>query len=431
MLRGSDRSSRRTDINTSDASGLAAEKWQQKLSAADLRAKIAEGRIRELEVQLQGLAEMKKNATAALGVGTAATALGAGISAVAAATTGAEGSGWSSVHAAARGGVTSRKKFFTSLEKVDEKMQNKIKERCEKWRDNLSKGSRREPNAKSEKLQFLTAVVIFRSYAKDPAKLTSRELKQWILFMFYAGVDHVFVYHAYHPEETQGEEKTEVKEILGEWIKGGYVSYYDWSKTWKLMPFGASQQVPAYTHCIETFRNQMEWQVAVDMDEYPFSETDVEPDFLRRAVSQVAVSKPSIAEIAMQNYLMVGAPLSGDNPNGLEDWLAARHQRLCCFIDNVWQPGTHLVKPIYRLSKLKQAGLHHNSVDGGVFQWNKDQVRQSHFWGGRLDKWANYTSERILKKTDHNQAMLPIVDVLRNCPALDEASEKGYAVAKG
>ena len=37
---------------------------------------------------------------------------------------------------------------------------------------------------------------------------------------------------------------------------------------------------------------------------------DVEPDFLRRAVSHVAATMPNIAEIAMLNYLLVKLSLS-------------------------------------------------------------------------------------------------------------------------
>jgi len=193
--------------------------------------------------------------------------------------------------------------FYSAMDQVEESEREKTRERCENWRKYLARGTRREPRAASVKRQFLTVVLIFRSYAKDPAKLTSRELRQWIQYMFYAGVDHIFVYHCYHPREEEGEEKTELKELLSPWIRGGYVSYYDWSKTWQ-RPFLDGQQVPAYQHCIDKFRIQMEWQVAVDIDEYPFSEQDLEPDFLRRQVSSVASSQPHVAEILNTGFAL-------------------------------------------------------------------------------------------------------------------------------
>ncbi|XP_022108627.1 uncharacterized protein LOC110988940 [Acanthaster planci] len=149
---------------------------------------------------------------------------------------------------------------------------------------------------------FLTAVLLVRIYAYDLAKLTTREMMQWLQYLSYAGVEHVYVYDAYlFRNESQ-------KEQLKCFIENGYVTYVDWSHRARPKYTIAGTQVSAYQNCINQFGNEYAWQTAIDIDEYPFCPNDRESGFLVRAVQEIARSKPSVGEISMQNYLYLGKP---------------------------------------------------------------------------------------------------------------------------
>ena len=56
----------------------------------------------------------------------------------------------------------------------------------------------------SSKPYFLTAVLLVRIYVKDLAQLTTREMRQWLYYLRYAGFEHVYVYDAFvYKEESQ------------------------------------------------------------------------------------------------------------------------------------------------------------------------------------------------------------------------------------
>ena len=83
---------------------------------------------------------------------------------------------------------------------------------CEFW---CRRGDRRNP------LFFLSAVLVVRIY-RSHIRLSSRELVQWLQYLRYAGVEHVYVYDAYVGSESQ-------KSVLNSFIVNGYVTYVDWS----------------------------------------------------------------------------------------------------------------------------------------------------------------------------------------------------------
>ena len=242
---------------------------------------------------------------------------------------------------------------------------------------------------------FLTAVILVRIYDTDKAKLTSRELKQWLEYVRYAGVEHVYFYDVFEdPSESQ-------KEVLEEFFKDEFITYIDWSA---YTPYGLYHtQIPGYQNCLDTFGQESTWQTAIDMDEYPFSPSDTEPGFLTRFLEQFDARNRDLSEVSMQNYLFLGKPLER------ELFFDRYHRRTPKCSNN-------LVKPIYKPLNVR-ASIHHNKMKKGISRNAPDnELRMNHYWGARLQDWGEDTPE-ILAKTIEDHSMEPIVDAFKRCEA--------------
>ena len=261
---------------------------------------------------------------------------------------------------------------------------------CESWC--------RPKGAKSQTSFFLTAVLLVRIYVKDLAKLRTREMHQWLYYLQYAGFEHVYIYDAF---VLKNESQTEA---LKPFIDEGYVTYIDWSH--RAFPYSIeATQHSAYQDCINRFGSQTKWQAAIDIDEYPFSPTDLQPNFARRAVARFSATQPGASELTMQNFLFLGKPLDEE-----------QHPML---IDRIWRrthhPANNLVKPIYKPSSVGRAVVHHNSLSQGhSLNFPVNQLRLNHYWGARLQNWGDDTPE-IIEKTQLDRSMEYIVRILQQC----------------
>ena len=250
----------------------------------------------------------------------------------------------------------------------------------------------------SSKPFFLTAVLLVRIYYKDLAKLTTREMKQWLYYLRYAGFEHVYIYDAYVlKNESQA---LALKSLIDE----GFVTYVDWSHRAYPYSIGGTQHA-AYQDCIERFGHETVWQSAIDIDEYPFSPTDQQPFFVQRAVKQFSKKVPRASELTMQNFLFLGKPLDD-----------SKHPLL---IDRIWRrthrPANPLVKPIYKPAHVSRAIVHHNSLKQGTsINFPVDLLRLNHYWGARLQNWGEDTPE-IIGKTQPDRLMKSVVKTLYNC----------------
>ena len=241
---------------------------------------------------------------------------------------------------------------------------------------------------------FLTAVFIVRIYKNDKSELTTAEVKQWLEYLRYAGVEHVYLYDTWYlPGESQ-------EEALDIFIKEKYLTYVDWHK---YNPYIREKtQLPAYQHCINKYGKESTWQAAIDIDEYPFSPSDTEPGFLYRFVKRFSEQHREVSEITMKNYLFLGE-------KGKEELLMERLWR------HTHGPSNPLVKPIYKPPAIRSAQIHHNSLRSGC---TKDapssDMRMNHYWGARLQNWGPDTKES-LAKTEEDRGMEPIVAAFKRC----------------
>ena len=240
---------------------------------------------------------------------------------------------------------------------------------------------------------FLTAVVLLRIRKESKSKTTTRELKQWLQYMRYIGVEHVYLYDAYYTvNESQ-------KIYLTKFISEGFVTYTDWHEH---NPYSiAGTQVKAYQDNIDRFGNLSKWQVAIDLDEYPFSPSDTKPGFLVRFIQGFEKKHPAASEITMKNYLFLGKPLE-------EEFLFQRIWR------RTPKPANGLVKPIYLPLKVT-AQVHHNYLNSGhSIDAPDEQLRMNHYWGARLQNWGEDTP-KVIAMTQEDRSMESVLKVYVNC----------------
>ena len=242
---------------------------------------------------------------------------------------------------------------------------------------------------------FLTAVFFVRIYEADKSELKSENIRQWLTYLRYAGVEHVYLYDLWYlPGEEQREE-------LDVFIREGFLTY---TERHDLTPFIRDiSLITSYQTCIDTYGNDTKWQVAIDIDEYPFSPTDTSPGFLYRFVQKYSLDNPHVSEITMANFLYLGQK---DSTKEL-------------LIEKLWRhthgPGNPLVKPIYKPVDIKGAQVHHNYLLRGKSQTAPhNALRMNHYWGARLQNWGPDTEE-ILAKTEEDRGMEPIVAAFKNC----------------
>ena len=218
---------------------------------------------------------------------------------------------------------------------------------------------------------FLVELLQVRIYAHDKAKWSIRELKQWMHFLFLAGVEHIYLCDHYQQQSEC------LQEPLKKYIDLKLVTYI----SWKAIKHPMTAQVECYQYIIDTYGNQTRFQMAIDMDEYPYSPVDFGEGFLPRYLKNVNNQGYGhrVSEISMNNYLMLG---QGDRT---QDMVISRINRMTP------KPANHLVKPIFKPERVR-AGLHHNYLRRGIAIYaNDSHLRMLHYWGARLQNWGNDT----------------------------------------
>ena len=229
---------------------------------------------------------------------------------------------------------------------------------------------------------FLVELLQVRIYEDDDAKWTLAELKQWMHFMFLSGVEHIYIcdHYKYASERLEG--------ALRRYIDLGLVTYMEWGS----ISHPLTAQIKCYQHIINEHKYESIWQVAVDMDEYPFSLNDTKEDFLVRFLQQ---APPYVSEVSMRNYLMLG---QGDRSR---DIIIDRIDRMTPHEANV------LVKPIYRPEKV-HANVHRNHILMGRRTVAPPPVlKMLHYWGARVQHWGPDTPDTLaitIEMTDMRNA---------------------------
>lgn len=129
---------------------------------------------------------------------------------------------------------------------------------------------------------LLMMMMQVRIYSEDEARWTVRELKQWLHYMLLAGVEHFYVCDHFANASER------LDSALSRYLDVGLVTYMDWDQR---SAAGAGSPLTAQTRCyqrlVRRYRRRHRWQIAVDIDEYPFSPNDTRENFLARYLDNV------------------------------------------------------------------------------------------------------------------------------------------------
>lgn len=122
------------------------------------------------------------------------------------------------------------------------------------------------------------------------------DLKEWLHFHRLVGVQHFYIY--------DNQSDPQVKDILKKEVSEGLVDVIYW-------PGNGDVQMPAYSHCLNTFKEQSDWIIVLDADEYIYGRTDdnivnIFKDYERPGIGGLVV-----------NWVLVGSNGKTDRPEGL------------------------------------------------------------------------------------------------------------------
>jgi hypothetical protein len=262
------------------------------------------------------------------------------------------------------------------------------------------------PTEPNNSMLLIASCMYVRIYANDLSANSRLDLLHWLAYHRYAGVERVYLYDCWR---AHGEN---LKEWLQPAIDAGYVVYTDWHDISMKMidnPHGdhiTIVEVPARAHCIQNYGHLFTWVLHTDMDEFLFSEKDIEEGFLKRFLQSAYVTeRPEIVEHTVQNYLMLDWRNYSQGSSVFQQVLRRTKQ-----------PGNNLVKPIVLSSKVLVPSVHHNILKHGTSQdVPPDILAMNHYWGGRLQGWKPEMSEDLQRKTEVYTKMLQFVSVVKAC----------------
>ena len=244
---------------------------------------------------------------------------------------------------------------------------------------------------------YLSTVIMVRIYKHDKAKWTIKELKQWLHYLFYAGVGHVYLCdHFIHFHE-----RLEAK--LVKYIRMKLLTYIEWP--WNASLNGGNimrHQVLCYSYVIQKYGTDSRWQMSIDMDEYPFIEYDVKPSFLLNYLKNKEKTLPMISQILMQNFLMLG------QGNRSKTMTIERITRITKTKANA------LTKPIYEVQDIFRPDIHkHVMKSGSTIFADSAELRMLHYWGARTQNWGPDTNKTFESTLEYNLVRERIAPALR------------------
>ena len=230
---------------------------------------------------------------------------------------------------------------------------------------------------------YLTASIMARINKEDKNNWTIKELKQWMHYLYYAGVEHIYLCNHYESPEER------LEPFLNKYIDKGLLTYIDW-------PWNASDnkgkiiehQSNCYYHVIAKYGNDSKWQLSIDMDEYPLCCNDLRKNFLyrylQRKEKEFQRDIKVISQIIMENYLMMG---QGDRSKTM---IIERINRI------TKKKYNRLTKPIFRPLNVLKCWVHWWDLNtGDTVYANTSELRMLHYWGSRTQNWGPDTAETI------------------------------------
>lgn len=237
----------------------------------------------------------------------------------------------------------------------------------------------------------VAAVLRVHIRREDRAYITAYEAEQWIRYMQYAGVDTVYFYDAYEQED----------EKLDLWVKhlfSSEVKYHDWFLNGTFGDHESERM--AYQHAVFYYKDECDWHIQININEYPFMPFDIEKGFLKRFVHKMQVLRPDLSEIVLPVCPFVGQSIQAS-------WLIERMQR------RLPKCSYGLGRPLYFAKFVKTSGKYQNKMYRGTSEdINPAIVRINQYVGSSLHNRASNIA-RYLSRTTNDSSILPILEHLK------------------
>lgn len=240
---------------------------------------------------------------------------------------------------------------------------------------------------KDEKL-YMAAVIFNRVFEQDLFNITGYECQQWIEYMLFAGVQHIYWYDTAHSdEEVQAA-------FLHKYVKKGLLTYHRFHQLYpgNLDSGYHFEQDHSYEHFLKTYGDGATWVVEMDIDEYPFMLGDTKNAFLRRYVEYLAMSRPDVTQILMPCMIFGGNP-KGDVENG---WVIERYQRRKRTTEGARAGFAARTKPIFQPKHTRGVGFldphQFPMMSGDTLIAEPQNLRMNHYWGPRLSDFRPDTA---------------------------------------
>eukprot|EP00850_Spirogloea_muscicola_P017070 SM000143S00735 [mRNA] locus=s143:123643:126016:- [translate_table: standard] len=254
---------------------------------------------------------------------------------------------------------------------------------------------------------FLSAMIFNRVFRGDHFNITFFECSQWLKYMQYAGVEHIFWYDTAH-NWLESQERH-----LAPYKKSGFVTYHRFHK---LIPGHVEdgyhfEQDTSEKHCINNYGATTKWLLIVDVDEYVFTPGDLQPGFLSRYVKTYSQEHPDVSQLLLQCFLFLGNPRKP-----VSDFLIERYQRRKGRSEGVALGGNSKMKAIIRpkdVFRIYPSEPHFfKMARGKTVAQPSAAIRLNHYWGARLTNFGPDTYD-VLEQIQTDDSIQPIVDNLK------------------
>eukprot|EP00897_Mesotaenium_endlicherianum_P006899 jgi/Mesen1/6237/ME000321S05301 len=229
-----------------------------------------------------------------------------------------------------------------------------------------------------EQKYYASALIVNRVWKGDQMNITFYEARQWLEYMRYAGVEHVFWYDTAHsPSESQ-------ERALRPYIQKGFVTYHHFQKMYPgtaTLSFHFAQDKSA-AHCINSYGMATRWLLVADVDEYPFAPPDPSPGFLDRYLREYEGAFPDATQLLLQCMLFQGFP-----QKELPALLVERYQLREKETRGIALGGSAklkaIIKPKYCERVYKNNPHHFEMSTGKTVAQPAGSLRLNHYWGPR------------------------------------------------
>ena len=242
---------------------------------------------------------------------------------------------------------------------------------------------------KSQESPFaLSALVLLRIFAADQMQHTFREVREWMEWLFHAGVEHIFVYDNWHQHDEN------ILDCLQPYIDRGLVTHHNFHHPTR--PY-AWVQAHAYAHWLQHYRNKSTWQITLDMDEYPHIFNDSASGFLLR------LAQKSQCTVYFQNQFWLGLPQNKSDGQLLMERFVRK--------DRNYERYPYRSKVMYRVEHVTKILVHSVDTHGcsGHDIVSIAEGALEHFWGSRgIHGNPAFDVNRFMKNTEENFRMLDV-----------------------